>query len=160
MSKYVAVIGPGADATNEDLAAARCTGRLLADAGIIVINGGLQGVMAATAEGTQQAGGVSLGLLPGSDRQEANQYLTLAIPTGFGELRNGLIIRSADAVIAIGGSWGTLNEVALALRLERPIICLNGWRLADSAGNEIEIPRAENPRAAVDWVLARVLDDC
>jgi uncharacterized protein (TIGR00725 family) len=126
---YVAVVGPG-QATQPQLDAALEVGRGLALAGAIVVTGGLGGVMEAASRGVAGAGGVTVGLLPGSDRSHANQWVTIAIPTGLGELRNGLVVRCADAVIAVGGAYGTLSEVALALKTGVPVIGLETWEIA------------------------------
>jgi uncharacterized protein (TIGR00725 family) len=127
--RYVAVVGPGAGASAEEVEAARLAGRLLAEAGAVVVTGGLGGVMAGAAEGVRQAGGLSVGLLPGADRAGAGPAHTLTIPTGLGELRNGLVVRAAEAVLCIGGSWGTLSEVALAVRTGVPVVAFGGWEL-------------------------------
>ena len=101
-----------------------------------MLTGGLGGVMAAAAKGCNEAGGTSVGLLPGTDRADANPHLTISLPTGLGELRNGLLVRAADGLIAVGGSWGTLSEIALARRAGKPVIALDGWRITDSAGHD------------------------
>jgi uncharacterized protein (TIGR00725 family) len=154
MQRYVSVIGPGDEAMPEDIQTAYSVGRLLAEHNIVVVNGGLRGVMEAASEGASKAGGAVIGLLPGYDRTEANEYLSIAIPTGIGEIRNGLVVRSADAIISIGGSWGTLSEIALAHRIGKPIICINGWHLTGSNWEEIDIARADTPEEAVNWILA------
>jgi uncharacterized protein (TIGR00725 family) len=154
MQRYVSVIGPGRDASEADRDLAREVGSLLARRGAVVVTGGLLGVMAAAAEGASTAGGLSLGLLPGSDRSKANEHLTLAVPTGLGEARNVLVVRSADGVIAVGESWGTLSEIALAMRTGKPVVSLNGWRQFDSGGNEITIDRAGTPAEAVERIYA------
>ena len=120
-ARYVAVVGPG-EARPEEVAAAREVGRLLAEAGAVVLTGGLGGVMAAATEGASAAGGLTVALLPGTDRSVSSA--TVAIPTGLGEMRNALLVRAADAVIAVGGSWGTLSEIALAQRTGVPLVCL------------------------------------
>jgi uncharacterized protein (TIGR00725 family) len=125
---YVAVVGPG-DATLEEEQAAESIGRGLADGGAIIVCGGLGGVMAAVCHGVAAAAGTSIGILPGGDRHTANQWVQIALPTGLGELRNGLVIRSADAVIAVGGAHGTLSEIALALKTGVPVIGLNTWAI-------------------------------
>jgi uncharacterized protein (TIGR00725 family) len=125
---YVAVIGPG-DATSQETRNAEEIGRELADAGAILVCGGLGGVMEAACRGASTAAGTTVGLLPGTDRTGANEYLQIALPTGLGELRNGLIIRAADAVIAVGGAYGTLSEIALALRTGVPVIGLDTWEI-------------------------------
>ena len=129
MGHCIGVIGPGDTAHARDLAHARTVGQLLAQGGHIVLNGGMGGVMAAVSEGAAQAGGMVVGYLPGWDRAQANAYLTVALPTGLGELRNGLLVRGSDAVICIGGSWGTLSEVAMAVRTGVPLVMLDGWQL-------------------------------
>jgi uncharacterized protein (TIGR00725 family) len=134
---YVAVVGPSAESLrgvhNRDdvLAAAREIGTLLARRRCVVLCGGGSGVMAAAADGVAAANGTSLGLLPGSSRAEGHAGLTYALPTGLGELRNGLLVRAADAVIAVGGSWGTLSEIALAMRTSVPVVSVLGWDLPD-----------------------------
>ena len=127
---YIAVAGPGEGAGARDRELARQVGRELARAGAVLLCGGLGGVMAAACEGAASGGGTAVGLLPGSDRSAGNPYLSVALATGLGELRNGLLVRAADAVITIGGSWGTLSEIALAIRTGRPVIALGGWQLA------------------------------
>jgi uncharacterized protein (TIGR00725 family) len=123
---YVAVIGPG-DATAEEARLAERVGQLLAEAGVVVVCGGLGGVMAAVSRGVRQRGGLVVGLLPGRDRAAGNEYLSVALPTGLGELRNGLVVAAADAVVAVGGSWGTLSEIALAVRTGKPVVSIAGW---------------------------------
>jgi uncharacterized protein (TIGR00725 family) len=108
MTRYVAVVGPG-EASAEEVADAEAVGRGLANAGATLVCGGLGGVMEAACRGASQAGGVTVGILPGLDREAANEWVTVAIPTGLGELRNGLIVRAADSVIAVGGAHGTLS---------------------------------------------------
>jgi uncharacterized protein (TIGR00725 family) len=117
---YVLVSGPG-EATPEQEALARRLGHELARRGAIVLTGGLGGVMAAASEGAKQAGGTTVALLPGSDRKTANPHVDIAIPTGLGELRNGLLVRAADVVIAIPGGAGTRSEIALAQKTGVPV---------------------------------------
>jgi uncharacterized protein (TIGR00725 family) len=128
MNRYVAVVGPG-EASAEESAQARAVGAGLAQRGAIVITGGLGGVMAAACWGASQNGGTTVGILPGTDRTAANQWVAIAIATGLGELRNGLIVRASDALIAIGGAYGTLSEVALALKTGVPVVGLGTWQL-------------------------------
>jgi hypothetical protein len=151
--RYVAVVGPGETASAEQCAIAADVGRLLAEAGCVVVTGGLGGVMAAAIRGCEAAGGTSVGLLPGDDRTAAPVAASIAVPTGLGELRNGLVVRAADAVIAIGGSWGTASEVALAMRTGRPTVAIDGWRFLDSGGIEVPVPQATDARDAVAAVL-------
>ena len=125
---YVAVVGPG-DASPAELESAELIGRGIAQGGDVLVCGGLGGVMAAACRGAVSAGGMTVGILPGSDRSAGNEWLTVAIPTGLGELRNGLVVRAADAVIAVGGAYGTLSEVALALKTGVPVIGLRTWEI-------------------------------
>jgi uncharacterized protein (TIGR00725 family) len=148
-SPYVAVVGPS-EAPPEEIRQAEAVGRGLAQAGAIVVTGGLGGVMASACRGAAEAGGVSLGLLPGSDRAAANEHVTLAIATGLGELRNGLVVRAADVVVAVGGGYGTLSEVALALKAGKPVLVLGGWEID---GVELQAGPAEAVERAL--TLAR-----
>ena len=143
---YVAVCGPD-QATDSEQDAAEQIGRGLADAGAVVICGGLGGVMAAACRGARSAGGMTVGILPGMRRQEANQWVAVAIPTGLGELRNGLIVRAADVVVAVGGAYGTLSEVALALKGGTPVV---GWETWAIDG----VQTAGSPQEAVARALA------
>jgi uncharacterized protein (TIGR00725 family) len=124
--RYVAVVGPG-EASAREVETAEAVGRELAERGAIVVCGGLGGVMAAACRGAEAAGGMSVGILPGSDRAAANRWTTIAIPTGLGELRNGLVVRTADALIAVGGGHGTLSEIALALKTGVTVIGVGSW---------------------------------
>lgn len=126
MEHYVAVVGPS-EATPEELDSARAAAGALAADGVVIVCGGLGGVMGAAAEGCAAAGGTSLGLLPGADRAAGHPALTVTVPTGLGEMRNALVVRSADCVLAVGGSWGTASEVALAVRTGVPVVALGGW---------------------------------
>jgi uncharacterized protein (TIGR00725 family) len=126
--KYVAVCG-ATEATRSQLDAAREVGRLLAESGAIVINGGYSGVAAAASEGAARAGGVVVGLLSEGDRRGANAHLTISLPTGLGQGRNLLIVTAAESVIAIGRGWGTLSEIAHAKRLGRNVFALDTWDL-------------------------------
>ena len=158
MIRYVSVIGPGDGATQRDCEDALTGGRLLAEHGVAVITGGLGGVMAAASEGASQASGLSVGILPGHDRSDGNQHQTIALPTGLGEMRNGLVVRCADALIVIGGSWGTLNELALAQRTGTPVVSLRGWVVSDDGGSVISIESVDSAEAAVARVLTITAD--
>jgi len=127
VTAYVAVIGPGEPEDASLLELARTAGRLLAEKGYVVLTGGLGGVMAAAADGASR--GVTVALLPGSDRSAADGDYTVVVPTGLGEMRNALLVRSADAVLAIGGAWGTLSEIALAVRTGVPVVAVRSWDL-------------------------------
>jgi uncharacterized protein (TIGR00725 family) len=149
----VAVCGP-AECTGPEAEQAGEVGRRLAEAGAVVICGGYGGVMAAVAAGAGAAGGVVVGVLSGRDRTGASPDLTVALPTGMGEARNALIVRAADAVIVVGGSWGTLSELALARRGGIPVVTLGGWRVVDSQGAPVPGPiPAGSPMEAVDLAL-------
>jgi uncharacterized protein (TIGR00725 family) len=134
---YVAVVGPGRDAEARDLEAAWQVGYGLARDDAVLVCGGLGGVMQAACEGLRSgnaennANGQAVGFLPGSDPHSGNEFLTLALPTGLGELRNGLVVRAADSVIAVGYSWGTLSEISLALSMSKPTIAIagHGWEI-------------------------------
>ncbi len=143
---YVAVIGASV-ATAEQERVAEEVGRGLAQAGAIVITGGGSGVMAGASRGAAGAGGTVVGILRGEDRRAANPWVTIALPTGMGELRNGLIVRAADAAVAIGGAYGTLSEIALALVARLPVVGLDTW---DLEGVEV----ADSPAQAVQRALA------
>jgi uncharacterized protein (TIGR00725 family) len=125
---YVAIVGPG-DASPAEIESAELIGRAVAQRGDVLVCGGLDGVMAAAARGAKTAGGTTVGLLPGTSRDDANEWIEIAIPTGLGELRNGLVVRAADAIIAVGGAYGTLSEVALALKTGVPVIGLGTWEI-------------------------------
>jgi uncharacterized protein (TIGR00725 family) len=123
---YIAVVG-ASQATEDDIADAQAVGRLLGAAGAVIVCGGRGGVMAAASRGAASAGGTVVGMLPGDDRSDANEWVSIAIPTGLGELRNGLIVRSVDAMVAVGGSYGTLSEVALGLQAGLKVYGLHTW---------------------------------
>ena len=102
--------------------------------------------MAAACRGASEVGGVTIGVLPGSDRRAGNEWLTVALPTGLGELRNGLVVRAADVVIAVGGAYGTLSEVALALKTGVPVVGLDSWEVDG-------VLAVDSPAAAVERAL-------
>ena len=152
---WIAVVGPG-EAGDEELAVAETVGAEVAAAGAVLVCGGLGGVMEAACRGARSRGGTTVGLLPGSDRSAANGWVQIAIPTGLGEVRNALVVRSADALVAVGGGWGTLSEIALALRAARPVIGIGSWELARD-GQAVEgIVAMDSPVEAVAAALARV----
>ena len=126
MAKIVAVIG-GREADSEMMATAFEVGRLLGQKGFTVLTGGLGGVMEEASRGAQEAGALTLGLLPGEDKSAANQYVKVSVATGFGIGRNIMIARTADALIAVGGQYGTLSEIAYALQLGKPVIGIGTW---------------------------------
>jgi uncharacterized protein (TIGR00725 family) len=138
---YIGVVG-GAEAEGPELELARDVGARLAQAQAALVCGGLGGVMAAACSGAKQHDGLTIGVLPGPDRAAANPDVDVALPTGLGELRNGLVVRFSDAVIAIGGAWGTLSEIAFALRTGRPVVALSAWEATLE-----EVSRAASERA-------------
>lgn len=140
---HVAVIG-ASQATAELEGLAEAVGHRLAAAGAIVITGGGPGVMAAASRGADAAGGVVVGILPGTDRRHANPWVAISLPTGIGDLRNGLVVRAADAVVAIGGAYGTLSEIGLALAAGIDVVGLETWaiegvRVADSPAEAVRL---------------------
>jgi uncharacterized protein (TIGR00725 family) len=144
----VSVIGSG----EENEARAEEVGRLLAERGCTVVTGGLGEVMAAAARGAKSAGGTTIGVLPGERLADANEWVDHAVATGIGHARNLAVVASGQAVIAIGGSWGTLAEIAFARGLGRRVVVLEpGWQLE---GDGLE--RAESPEQAVDLALAHL----
>jgi uncharacterized protein (TIGR00725 family) len=152
---WIAVVGPGR-AEAREAAWAEEAGAAIADAGAVLVCGGLGGVMEAACRGARSRGGTTVGLLPGSDREDANGWVLLAIPTGLGEARNALIVRAADAMVAIGGAWGTLSEIALALKAGQTVIGLDTWELG-RAGEPVEgVIRADDAASAVEMALVRV----
>ena len=144
--RYVAVCG-ASEATPSQLEAAREVGKLLARSGAVILNGGYGGVMGAVTEGAASEGGTVVGILPETDRGGANPQLTLALPTGLGQARNAVIVTAADSVIAIGAGWGTLSEIALARRLDRPVFALDTWQVK---GLEIVDSPAEAVKRALE----------
>ena len=137
----IAVVGGGVCSPDVRGTAERL-GRLLAKEGHILICGGLGGVMEAVCRGAREAGGVTLGILPGGKR-DANSYVSIAVATGMGHARNVIIIKSSDAVIALPGEHGTLSEIALALKMNRPVISLGSWDIAGTL-------RANDPEDALE----------
>ncbi|MFL5766662.1 MAG: TIGR00725 family protein [Actinomycetota bacterium] len=149
---YVAVVGPN-DATRMELDQAEAIGEGLARAGAVLVCGGLGGVMHAAARGCEKTGGVSIGILPGDDRDPGSPHLTVAVSTGMGETRNAIIVRTSDVIVAISGEFGTLSEVAFALKLGKPVVGLGTWELS-KRGRPVEaITRVESPTEAVEESL-------
>ncbi len=152
MGLYIAVIGTSLDDPRTRRAAQEI-GVRLAEAGATVVCGGLGGVMEAVCRGAKSAGGATVGILPGNSTKEANAYVDVAIATGMGEARNAVIVRTADAVIAVGGGYGTLSEIGLALKMDKPVVGYRTWELA-SEGIPVDIPRADSPEEAASLTLA------
>jgi uncharacterized protein (TIGR00725 family) len=140
----VSVIGSGAEHEEE----AEQVGRLLAEGGATVVTGGLGEVMAAASRGAKEAGGTTIGILPGETRADANCWLDHVVLTGIGHARNLAVVASGDAVIAVGGRYGTLAEIGFALTLGRPVVVLEpGWQVEGTQ-------RAQSPAEAVEFALA------
>jgi uncharacterized protein (TIGR00725 family) len=146
MAVQISVIGSGAEAEER----AEEVGRLLGERGCVVVTGGRGEVMAAAARGAKAAGGTTLGILPGETRAGANEWSDYVVVTGIGHARNLAVVASGDAVIAVGGRWGTLAEIGFASALGRYVVILEpGW--------EVEgVPRAATPEEAVELALSRV----
>jgi uncharacterized protein (TIGR00725 family) len=131
--RYAAVVGPAQ--CEDDLAALTYdVGRGLAEAGFTVVTGGEGGAMEAASRGAREAGGTVVGVLPGTDRSRANVHADITVATGIGHGRNLAVAASAEVVVAVGGEWGTLSEIALAGVLGRPVVALAGWRLEHARG--------------------------
>ena len=153
MPPYVAVVGAGV-ADDEIAGRAERVGGLLAERGAILLTGGLGGVMEAACRGAKRAGGTTVAILPTDDRSAANRYVDVALATGMGEMRNALIVRSADVLIAIGGEYGTLSEVAFALKTQTPVVGLGTWELARNGKVVAAFSTASTPEEAVALALA------
>ncbi len=150
-SLHISVIGAGR-ATAELYAVAEEVGRLVAQAGAVLVCGGLSGVMAAAARGAQEAGGHTVGILPGHDRSEANLYVDCVIATGMGHGRNLAVVSTGDVVIAVGGAYGTLSEIGLARAIGRPVVLLDSWRLQHDEGID-GVFYATTPQQAITLAL-------
>jgi uncharacterized protein (TIGR00725 family) len=146
--RYIAVVGASAG-TPTELALGDAVGRGLAHAGAVLVCGGMGGVMEAAAGGCMNAGGKTVGILPGDSRLDANPYLTVSVATGMGEARNAVVVRTADAVIAIHGEFGTLSEIALALKMHKPVVGLGTWELSKLGVPVESIVRATTAEEAV-----------
>ena len=150
---FVAIVGDGR-CSAAVAALAEAVGRELAQRGAVLVCGGLGGVMEAACRGAKAAGGLTVGILPGTSRQDANRYVDIPIVTGMGEARNVLVVQSAQAVIAIHGEYGTLSEIAHALKLGIPVVGLHTWDLAKGGQSRQDIVRAHTPQDAVDKALS------
>jgi len=131
-------------------------GRGIAQRDAVLLCGGLTGVMEHAARGARAAGGLTIGLLPGEDPDEANPYIDVAIASGLGHARNAVLARTADGVVAVGGGLGTLSEIALALRNGRPTIGMQTWRFDRNRRTEPELPTADSVDEALEWLFARM----
>jgi uncharacterized protein (TIGR00725 family) len=140
---YVSVVGSGT-VSGDLYEKAREVGRLIAERGGTIVCGGRSGTMEAAARGAKEAGGIAIGILPDEDRRQANEFLSYAIATGTGHARNLAVVCSGDVVIAVGGEYGTLSEIGLALKVGRPVVTLGSWDLGEHVGV------ASSPEEAVE----------
>ncbi len=148
---FIGIIG-GGDCDSELSGMAEEVGREIAGKGAVLVCGGLGGVMEAAARGAKREGGTTVGILPGTDEKEANPYIDIPIVTGLGHARNVLVVRSSEVLIAIGGRYGTLSEIAIALKLGKPVIGLRTWDI------DQKIIRADSPREAAEKAVSLCLD--
>ncbi|MBW3632386.1 MAG: TIGR00725 family protein [Chloroflexi bacterium] len=159
----MAVCAP-AEASDAELLLAGAVGRLLAERGCVLVSGGLGGGMAAACRGAREAGGVTIGIIPGYDDRAANPWVEHVVCTGLGQARNALVAATGQALIAVGGGWGTLSEIALGLRLGRPVVLLGGWaELLVSEEGGVQFPdqegmivAAENAEGAVEAAISAI----
>lgn len=151
----VSIIG-GADCTGHEYEIAEEIGSLLGEAGVVVVCGGRGGVMEAVCRGAQKRGGLTIGILPSHDPNSGNPYIDVALPTGLGHNRNALVAQAGDAVIAIGGGYGTLSEIGIALKSGRDVIGINTWKVLDKFGKTIKIIQATSAKEAVKIALDRI----
>ncbi|HPZ07163.1 MAG TPA: TIGR00725 family protein [Candidatus Eremiobacteraeota bacterium] len=155
---YIGVIGQSQ--CNEEIASiAEEVGELIARNGAVMICGGMGGVMEAASRGARSAGGVTIGILPGFSREEANSYISISIPTGLGPARNLIIVRASDVLIAISGGYGTLTEIAFALHFGKPVIGLYTWGLNREGKDLQDIMIVRTPREAVSKAMELIKDN-
>jgi hypothetical protein len=147
--RYASVIGP-AQCDDATARIAYEVGHGLAEAGFTVVTGGERGAMEAASRGASDAGGMALGILPGTDRARANPYASVTVVSGMGHARNLSVVASGDVVIAVGGQWGTLSEIGLAGVLGRPLVLVGGWRLEHPDGLPSEVHQAASAAEAVE----------
>jgi len=156
--KIIAVIG-GSEASAQEVGLAEEVGRELAVQNVVLVCGGLGGVMEAACRGASSAGGITIGILPGNSASDANPYVRIPVVTGIGYARNMVVVKSAQAVIAIGGSYGTLTEVAYALQNGIPVVSLNKWAISrDNQPIDSSIVAAGNPAEAVRIALRLAIE--
>jgi len=149
---FVAVIG-ASKASKEEAECAEAVGHELALRGAVLVCGGLGGVMEAACRGAAKAGGLTVGILPGDNRQTANPWVQIPIVTTLGYARNVAVVRSAQAVIAIGGAYGTLSEIAFSLQAGLPVIGLGTWSMSQNGQADTAVMRAASPKEAVSLAL-------
>jgi uncharacterized protein (TIGR00725 family) len=151
----ISVIG-GSQGEEEILRDAEEIGRQIAEAGAVLVCGGRTGVMEAASKGASEAGGTVVAVLPGVSPADANPYVTFAVATGIGEARNLAVVASGEAVIAVGGEWGTLSEIAHARKLGRPVVAIQSWTLRNRSGTDLGIVEVETPEEAVEVAMSAV----
>ncbi len=149
MKKLIGVIG-GASVSEDIYRLAQDVGREIAQAGAVLVCGGRTGVMEAASRGAHEAGGLVVGILPGASPQEANPFVDIPIVTNMGLARNAIVVQTAQAVVAVDGSYGTLSELAFALQLGKPIVGLQTWEV------DARIYRAQTPTEAVQWAVQAI----
>lgn len=149
---YVAVIG-GREVPEEIEELAEAVGRGVGVDGAILVCGGLEGVMAAACRGAKHSGGLTVGIIPGDDREDANPWVDVVVPTGVGEIRNALVVRAADVVVAVDGEYGTLSEIGYALKAGTPVVGIRTWELATPHGPVDDIVVIDDPAEAVSTAL-------
>jgi uncharacterized protein (TIGR00725 family) len=154
----ISVIG-ASEGEPEVLKDAEAVGRRIAEGGGVLVCGGLTGVMEAASRGAAEAGGMVVAVLPTLEPADANPYVTYAVATGIGHARNLAVVASGDAVIAVGGEWGTLSEIAFARKLERPVVALDSWPLRNRAGTDLGITEARTPEEAVKAALSSAVSE-
>jgi len=150
---FVAVIG-SASCREEVAALAREVGQEIARRGAVLVCGGRGGVMEAACQGAKAMGGITVGILPGTERREANPYVDVPIVTGLGEARNAIVVHTADAVVAVSGGYGTLSEIGLALKMGRPVVGLGTWELRQGGQLVDVVVQADSPAHAVELAMA------
>jgi uncharacterized protein (TIGR00725 family) len=153
--KFITVIGSG-DCSPQEARMAEEVGKELARHGAVLVCGGLGGVMAAACRGATMAGGLTIGILPGDSRRSANPYVQIPIVTNLGEARNVIVVKTAQAVIAIGGGYGTLSEIGHALKNNIPVVGLNTWQLFRDGIPEAAIITAKDPADAVHKAISLI----
>ena len=151
---YIGVVGSG-DPSPKETALAEEVGSAIARAGALLICGGLGGVMAAACRGAKSAGGTTVAILPGTSRRDANPHIDIAIATGMGEMRNALLVRACDALVAVAGEFGTLSEIAFALKTGVPVVGMATWELSREGRLTDAIERVDSAGAAVDAAMRK-----
>ena len=150
--KIIGVIGTSSP-SQEETKLAYELGGLIAEKGAILICGGLGGIMESVCKGTKEKGGITIGILPEDSKIHANKYVDIPIPTGFSHARNIIIVRTSDSIISIGGGYGTLSEIAFALKLNIPVFGLGTWEIKDPNGKLAPIKIVKTPQEALELAL-------